>query len=467
MGGLFVVWMSSQGEEKKDLPSEESQTTGLSKAQKKRLRKKRQQLEAQQATTVKETDEWKSTIDVDEEAVKVNDKEFQKGSRKEYEFWKDQPVPQFADTIEVKNEAIREAIPVSEVQKDPYPLNKVLEWCTVDIFDTAQMDELYDLLNKNYVEDSGCTFRFDYSREFLKWALSPPGWLRVWHIGVRAKQNKKLLAFISAIPAHLRSFNKVIPLVEINFLCVHKKLRDKRLAPTLIQEVTRQVHLTNRWQAVYTAGKLLPRPVAVCQYFHRSLNPKKLVEVGFSYLPPNRNMSTMIKLYRVPDEPKTPGIRPMEEKDCASVHKLLVEYLLKFKIAPVFSEDEVRHYLLPRPDVINSFVVEDLETGEITDFISFYSLPSTIVGHAKYSTLRAAYSYYNVAKKTPLKNLMKDALILAKKDGYDVFNALNLMENEKFLSDLKFGAGDGKLRYYLFNWNCPTIASKDLGLVLT
>lgn len=33
------------------------------------------------------------------------------------------------------------------------------------------MDELYDLLNQNYVEDSGCTFRFDYSREFLKWFI--------------------------------------------------------------------------------------------------------------------------------------------------------------------------------------------------------------------------------------------------------------------------------------------------------
>ena len=28
---------------------------------------------------------------------------------------------------------------------------------------------------------------------------------------------------------------------------------------------------------------------------------------------------------------------------------------------------------------------------------------------------------------------MYDALILAKNDGYDVFNALDIMENEKFL----------------------------------
>lgn len=35
-----------------------------------------------------------------------------------------------------------------------------------------------------------------------------------------------------------------LKMVEINFLCVHKKLRDKRLAPLLIKEITRRVNLT-------------------------------------------------------------------------------------------------------------------------------------------------------------------------------------------------------------------------------
>ncbi|CAN0458476.1 unnamed protein product, partial [Laminaria digitata] len=32
-------------------------------------------------------------------------------------------------------------------------------------------------------------------------------------------------------------------------------------------------------QAVYTAGVVLPTPLACCRYYHRSLNPKKLIEV--------------------------------------------------------------------------------------------------------------------------------------------------------------------------------------------
>ena len=41
------------------------------------------------------------------------------------------------------------------------------------------------LLNENYVEDDDNMFRFDYSPEFLRWALQPPGSLRDWHVGVR------------------------------------------------------------------------------------------------------------------------------------------------------------------------------------------------------------------------------------------------------------------------------------------
>lgn len=52
---------------------------------------------------------------------------------------------------------------------------------------------------------------------------------------------------------------RVISLVEINFLCVHKSLRDKRLAPVLIKEITRRVNLTGIFQAVYTAGIVIPK----------------------------------------------------------------------------------------------------------------------------------------------------------------------------------------------------------------
>ena len=47
-----------------------------------------------------------------------------------------------------------------------------------------------------------------------------------------------------------RMYEKKKNLVEINFLCVHKKLRAKRLAPVLIREITRRVNITGIFQVL-------------------------------------------------------------------------------------------------------------------------------------------------------------------------------------------------------------------------
>ena len=85
-------------------------------------------------------------------------------------------------------------------------------------------------------------------------------------MGVRAKPKGNLVGFISGVPAHVKVEDKAVKMVEINFLCVHKKLRSKRLAPVLIKEITRRVNLVDIWQATYTAGVLLPKPIGTCRY---------------------------------------------------------------------------------------------------------------------------------------------------------------------------------------------------------
>ena len=52
--------------------------------------------------------------------------------------------------------------------------------------------------------------------------------------------------------------------------------------------------------------------------------------------------------------------------------------------------------------------------GVITDFVSFYTLPSTVMHHPQHKSLKAAYSFYNVSSRTFWPDLMQDALIVAK-----------------------------------------------------
>ncbi|THU65042.1 hypothetical protein C4D60_Mb01t32960 [Musa balbisiana] len=181
-----------------------------------------------------------------------------------------------------------------------------------------------------------------------------------------------------------------------------------------------------------------------------------------------------------PIEPPTPlsAVRPepynlpalyekMELRDVPAVTRLLREHLSLFVVAPDFDENDVEHWLLPRENVVDSYVVESPETHEVTDFCSFYTLPSSILNNQNYSVLKAAYSFYNVAAKTPLLHLMNDALIVAKQKDYDVFNALDVMHNDTFLKELKFGPGDGQLHYYLYNYRLRiALKPSELGLVL-
>ncbi|KAL0015000.1 hypothetical protein SO802_002069 [Lithocarpus litseifolius] len=390
-------------------------------------------------------------------------------SLKKHKFWETQPVGKFKEVGDssLPEGPIDPPTPLSEVKQEPYNLPSSYEWTTCDMDSEETCLEVYNLLKNNYVEDDENMFRFNYSKEFLRWALHPPSYFRSWHIGVRAKASKKVVAFITGVPARIRVRDEVVRMAEINFLCVHKKLRSKRLAPVMIKEVTRRVHLENIWQAAYTAGVVLPTPITTCQYWHRSLNPKKLIDVGFSRLGARMTISRTIKLYKLPDSPVTPGFRKMELRDVPAVTRLLRNYLSQFVVAPDFDEDDVEHWLLPSENVVDSYLVESPETHEITDFCSFYTLPSSILGNQTYSTLKAAYSYYNVSTKTPLLQLMNDALIVAKQKDYDVFNALDVMQNESFLKELKFGPGDGKLHYYLYNYQIRReLKPSELGLVL-
>jgi hypothetical protein len=62
---------------------------------------------------------------------------------------------------------------------------------------------------------------------------------------------------------------------------------------------------------------------------------------------PRMTMARTIKFYKLPEEPLTPGLRPMEPKDVPQVRSLLNTYLERYKLAPTFSEEEVAHWCDP------------------------------------------------------------------------------------------------------------------------
>lgn len=426
-----------------------------------------------------------------------------------YKFWKTQPVPKFDEPVPKKpiEEGPLEVKTVDDVPKEPPKLIDGFEWVTMDLMDDEQMKEVYQLLNLHYVEDDDSMFRFNYGTAILKWALMAPGWKADWHVGIRdcrLPDKKPLVAFISAVPMTIRVRDKNFVASEVNFLCVHKRLRGKRLAPILIKEITRRSNLHGIWQGVYTGGIVLPKPVSTCRYYHRSIDWQKLYEIGFSHLPPKSKPEREVRKYQLPTKTNVPGLREMKKKDVPAVQKLMSRYATRFNMAPEWTEEETEHWLLqPRKEgdeqAVWTFVVEvcflvlsllflvcqnrlfgiianhDIHllqdnNKNITDFFSFYNLESTIINHPRHRILKVAYLFYYAtesglttpfnkpALKARLNELMNDALIMAKRNKFDVFNALSLADNTLFLNEQKFGAGDGSLHYYLFNYRANPIA---------
>ena len=58
-------------------------------------------------------------------------------------------------------------------------------------------------------------------------------------------------------------------------------------------------------------------------------------------------------------ETSTVGLRPMERRDIPVVFRLLNQYLSRYDLVPVFqSEAEIEWWLLPRENIVTTYVVE-------------------------------------------------------------------------------------------------------------
>ena len=177
--------------------------------------------------------------------------------KSEYKFWSTQPVPQLNRDCKIDFGPINNEKNMENIPKEPYTLPEGFEWKEVDLSQSNEVDKLYEFLKSNYIGDESHLFGTEYSKDFLKWFLSPPGMYKEWLISVlredKVKNKKKMIGFISAIPSKIYITGTEVQMAKINFLCVKKEFRNKRLTPVLIKEITRRVNLKNIWQGVYAS----------------------------------------------------------------------------------------------------------------------------------------------------------------------------------------------------------------------
>jgi len=86
-------------------------------------------------------------------------------------FWSAQSAPEYNPEYNLIEEGPVKIQRIEDVSKEPVQLPEGIEWCTVDPLKGDELDELWELLNRQYVEDEDSMFRFDYSKTMLKWSV--------------------------------------------------------------------------------------------------------------------------------------------------------------------------------------------------------------------------------------------------------------------------------------------------------
>lgn len=331
-------------------------------------------------------------------------------------------------------------------------LPKNYTWSSYDITNKTHLSKITRFLKRNYVADD--KFSLYYSEDFLLWALTPPNYIADLFIGVETDKGIPV-GFIAGIPTKNRINYNVIDCIEVNFLCVHKKLRNKKLTVRLIQEMMRVSNMHGYKHSFYTTSKHIHHPICTAQYYHRILNAKKLVDVGYI------NKDT-VDQHDINMELLNDNMIKMEEKHVEMTYHHFNQFIMHhYDFHPVYTLEEFKH-IFYNNQFVKSYVL--VENEKVVDFISYYVLPSLIKNNNK--QINTAYLYYYTTTNTSLLLLMSDLLVVAKADRMDMLNMLNIMDNSSMIEPLKFKEGTGILNYNVYNWQTSDIPSTRIGKMI-
>lgn len=219
------------------------------------------------------------------------------------------------------------------------------------------MEEIYTLLCNHYLEDSQQIVRKIFSRDFLYWHLKcvPDKFI----IGLTYYH--KLVGIITAIFIDMMIEEKKIKMPYINLLCLHAKLRNKGFEDMLINEIETKLHKIDLPYFLFVSNKENGKYFCKVKIYAIPINYQKLKDIGFL----NENIPRIPKLASNP-------LHIMKKSDIKHVIIKLNKYLSKYKVRPYFIKDTSYHFLLPKKNIVYSFVRKNSITNEITDFVTVY-----------------------------------------------------------------------------------------------
>jgi len=396
-----------------------------------------------------------------------------------------------------------------DVFAEALPVPPELSWCSPDSASEALpflQRVLDEILLDHYVEDAECAHRVKCTLAALEWSLLGPNAVPEDLILGLRDTSGAIVAFITATPMSLFIEGSETRVALIDYVCVHRAWRSKRLCPLLYQEVQRRCRARGIQVHVKTTGQDLPGAIASSHFFH-FLMPhalQKLMVVGFTYVPVQgpRNWEHVVQNHPQNRSPEESGVMlvPLTVELLESARKLHQDHSMRLfpRLARVYDSVAFAHDLLPREGVVTTLV--RVEGGEVTDLISFSHLEtvhqhattedgweqgawsgkdelefrSVLTGEIRSErpqgelvlrSIRAAHLVYNVAETVPRQELISAALSHLEASGIDVVSALDIMGLWKeSLVTAGFGVGTGLLRYYICGLQFSDIEPEEIAI---
>ena len=264
------------------------------------------------------------------------------------------------------------------VRHKPYPLAQGFEW---SILSSSNFDEIIQLY-------TDCGPLYTLSRKFLKWLISSPLYKKGCLLGIRSSTSKKLIWVVISIPYNIRIGERLLSVVHCNPSDIEKQRN--YLFNAGIKETMRMLGYEEIFQAtILTNQHVIPKSVIIHDVYLCDLR---------SYSLPYTSSRTV-------------GLKRMKPSDVPKAFTLTNQYTSQFEIGQVFqSEEEFSHWFLsPLRDDLTTYVVEEPNSGNITDMFSFMAFD--------YESSKTAHVTALVITKSSPKQLITDLLVCMKQQN--------------------------------------------------
>ena len=293
------------------------------------------------------------------------------------------------------------------------------------------LNEIYQLINNHYVEDQNNIVKLTFGRDFLYWYFKyiPDGYI----IGLL--YHKILVGIVSAVFLDMIVYDNKIKVPYVNFLCIQKNLRRQNLAIYLIEELKSRMFQLKIPYALFWSNKNINKSFCLAKEFVIPINHEKLIAVEF--LNENPQPRNIIK--------QNP-LCLMSKNDVENVFPKLNKFLEKFLIKPFFTAESAQHFLIPKKNILYSFVKRD-ENNQVTDFVNIYKNYVYCIKKNKIiSTANLGFYFHETMQITELIELLIDKL---SKHGIDQLVFKNYSDNA--LIDITKFSTYNDYYYYFYN----------------